>query len=87
MLKPIRFPLKLYDTINIASKKTFKVDKKRDFRSLYEFLKEDEVAWFEEQFTNTTKEPGACQELQELDENFLDEANDYEDIAASVASL
>ncbi|KAJ4436371.1 hypothetical protein ANN_19003 [Periplaneta americana] len=44
VLKPIRFSLKLSDTIPVALKKKFKVDKIRDVRSLYEFLKEDEVA-------------------------------------------
>lgn len=42
--KPIRFSLKLSDTVPFAPKKKFKVDKIRDVRSLYEFLKEDEVA-------------------------------------------
>ncbi|KAJ4449793.1 hypothetical protein ANN_01197 [Periplaneta americana] len=84
MLKPIRFPSKLSDTVPVAPKKEFKVDTIRDVRSTYEFLKEDEVAWFEEQFKNTTEESGAWQELQEQDENLSVEASGYENIVASV---
>lgn len=87
VLKPIRFSLKLSDTVPVAPKKKFKVDKIRDVRSLYEFLKEDEVAGLNNNLKNTTEEPGAWQELQEQDENLSIEASVYEDIVARVDSF